>query len=303
MTRARRHRSRPLPSGAGRKPLHGRTLWLLVAAAVLAATAVVATLWFTGHDTPAAVAWARLGTADVHSLLFDPADPDRLLFGHHGGLLEADDGGRTWRESTLTGADAMNVRRLDGARLQIAGHEVFLESADAGVMWAPVPNDLPGLDLHAFTVDPAEPDRAWVFAVGHGLYTTTDAGRHWRLLDAGNWGALASYVRDDTTMLVAVGPSGLVRSRDAGESWEPMTYPGAPLATLAAAEDGSALYAATSAGLRRSTDEGSTWSDTGFAGQALAVAVSPSNPDQVAVVDPDTRFYRSSDAGATWPGP
>lgn len=239
----------------------------------------------------------------MHSLLFDPEDSDRLLFGHHDGLLEAEDGGRTWREGSLTGADAMNVRRLDGARLQIAGHEVYLESVDSGATWTPVPNDLPGLDLHAFTVDPADPDRAWAFAVGFGLFTTSDAGRHWQLLDPSNWGSLASYRRDGTTVLVAIGPSGLVRSRDGGVSWEPMAYPGAPLATLAAAEDGSALYAATSAGLRRSTDEGSTWSDTGFAGQALAVAVSPSDPNQIAVVDPDTLFYRSSDAAASWPGP
>lgn len=270
---------------------------------MLAVAAVPALLWVMGRDTPAAVAWARLSTADVHSLLFDPADPQRLLFGHHDGLLEATDGGRTWRERSLTGADAMNVRQLDDARLQIAGHEVFLESVDRGATWAPVPNDLPGLDLHAFAVDPADPDRAWAFAVGHGLFTTSDAGRHWQLLDAGNWSSVASYRRDGMTMLVAIGPSGLVRSRDGGVTWESIAYPGAPLATLAAADDGSALYAATSAGLRRSTDEGATWTDTGFAGQALAVAVSASDPTQVAVVDTDTRFYRSSDAAESWPGP
>lgn len=303
MTGVRGRRSRTARSGSARGSRRGGVPFLVIAAAAVATVAVVAVVWFVGRATPAAVAWERLGTADVHSLLFDPDDPERLLFGHHDGLLETNDGGRTWQASSLTGADAMNVRRLDGERLQIAGHEVYLESVDGGATWTPVPNDLPGLDLHAFTVDPADIDRAWVFVVGHGLFTTADAGRHWQLLDPGNWGSLASYRRDGATVLVAIGQSGLVRSRDGGMSWEPMAYPGAPLAAMAAAEDGSALYAATSAGLRRSTDEGATWTDTGFAGQALAVAVSPGDPDQIAVVDTDTRFYRSSDAGASWPGP
>jgi len=38
-----------------------------------------------------------------------------------------------------------------------------------------------GLDLHAFAVDPADADHAWTFAVGFGLFETTDAGRHWEL--------------------------------------------------------------------------------------------------------------------------
>jgi photosystem II stability/assembly factor-like uncharacterized protein len=140
--------------------------------------------------------------------------------------------------------------------------------------------------------------------VGFGLFETTDAGRHWALRQPGNWGYLATYRDDDRTVLVAVGPDGLVRSADAGVSWEPLTYPGAPLAGgIAASPDGGALYAATGAGLRRSTDEGQTWNDTGFDGVALALAIAPEDPMDVVVVDQATRFYRSADGGATWPPP
>ena len=257
--------------------------------------------WMSSSGSGAPNAWARLGTADVHALTFDPADSDRLLFGHHDGLLATSDGGRTWEPTTLTGNDAMNVARLSGARLQIAGHEVYLESTDGGVTWAPVPNDLPGLDLHAFAVDPADADRAWAFAVGHGLFRTEDAGRDWERLDPNNWGALTAYRREGVTVLAAIGPEGMVRSRDGGTSWEPMAYPGAPLAAMAAAPDGSVLYAATAAGIRKSTDEGTTWSDTGFLIQALALAVSPTDPTDIADVDQQTLFYRSSDGGETWP--
>lgn len=250
-----------------------------------------------------AIAWATLNTADVHALAFAPDDAEHLYFGHHGGLLESRDGGRSWQPTALSGADAMNVKTADG-RLQIAGHDVFLESTDGGATWQPVPNDLPGLDLHAFAADPADPDHAWTFATGFGLFETTDAGRHWELRQPGNWASLTAYRDDERTVLLAVGPQGLVRSVDGGASWETLSYPGAPLAGgIAAAPDGSALYAATSSGLRRSIDQGQTWSETGFDGAALAVAVAPDDPMNVIVVDDSTRFYRSPDGGASWPAP
>ncbi len=278
--------------------------WLL-GAAIAAAAATGAVLWWTSSnsvsDTP--TAWATLGTADVHALAFDPANSDRLLFGHHDGLLASSDGGRSWEPTALSGSDAMNVAAPGGGRLQIAGHEVYLESTDGGATWSPVPNNLPGLDLHAFAVDPADAERAWVFAAGHGLFRTENAGRDWEQLDPNNWGALTAYRRDGATVLAAIGPEGLVRSRDGGATWEPMAYPGAPLAAMAAAPDGSVLYAATARGIRMSIDEGATWSDAGFPIQALALAVSPSDPSVVAAVDQETRFYRSSDGGMSWPAP
>lgn len=248
-------------------------------------------------------AWATLDTADVHALAFAPGDGSHIYFGHHDGLLESRDAGRTW-EPTPLGADAMSVRTAGDERIQIAGHEVYLESTDGGASWHPVPNDLPGLDLHAFSIDPADPDRAWTFVVGHGLFETRDAGRRWELRQPGNWGYLAAYRGGDRTVLMAVGPQGLVRSADDGATWEPLAYPGAPLAGgIAAASDGSVVYAATSNGLKRSTDEGQSWSDTGFDGLALALAVAPDDPMTVALVDEATRFYRSDDGGANWPAP
>lgn len=249
------------------------------------------------------VPWATLGTSDVHSLAFDPADGSRLYFGHHGGLLETRNSGRSWQAGSVSGADAMNVRVGEG-RMQIAGHDVYLESTDGGVTWQPVPNDLPGLDLHAFAIDPGDAQRAWAFAVGFGLFETTDAGRHFTLRQSGNWASLAAYRDGDAAVVVAVGPNGLARSRDGGASWEPLAYPGAPLAGgVAVTPDGSALFAATSAGLKRSTDNGASWQPTAFAGVALAIAVAPDDALDVAIVDDGTRFYHSIDGGASWPGP
>lgn len=299
----------------GRKPARGhrpaasrrtdRRLLLLVGAGVAVVGVIAFVAFGLGRgDGGGPVAWATLDTADVHALAFAPDDTQHLYFGHHGGLLESGDGGRSWQPASLSGSDAMNVKTSDGGRIQIAGHDVYLESTDGGATWQPVPNDLPGLDLHAFSVDPADPDHAWTFAAGFGLYETLDAGRHWELSQPGNWGFLAAYRDGDRTVLLAAGPEGLVRSLDAGTSWEPLTYPGAPLAGgVAASADGTALYAATSTGLRRSTDQGQTWSETGFVGVALALAIAPDDPMDVVIVDDATRVYRSPDGGATWPAP
>lgn len=267
---------------------------------VAVATAI---LLLSRGPSGAVVFWATLGTADVHALAFDPTDAQHLYFGHHNGLLESTDGGRTWRPTGLSGTDAMNVPIADGQRFQIAGHEVYIETTDAGASWQSVPNDLPGLDLHTFAVDPADADHVWVFAVGFGLYESTDAGRHWQQRQPGNWAALTAYRDGATTVIVGVGPEGGVRSRDGGMSWTPLAYPGGALAALAASNDGGILYAATSAGLRRSSDGGASWSATAFASQVLAVAVAPDNPMDVALVDEATRFYRSRDGGDSWPAP
>lgn len=258
---------------------------------------------FAQGTRAAPVAWATIGTGDVHSLAFAPDDMNSLYLGHHDGLVQSTDGGRSWQPATLVGADAMTVAAATG-RMYVAGHDLFVESTDGGATWQPVDHNLPGLDLHGFAVDPADAEHAWAFVASQGLFETTDAGRQWELRQPGNWGHLAAYRDGAGTALVAVGQDGLVRSRDGGVTWQLLAYPGAPLTGgLAAAADGSALYAATTAGLRRSTDQGETWSDTGFGSAALAVAVARSDPRHVVVVDDGTRLYRSADGGATWPGP
>lgn len=301
--RVRRGFSRAAKDEPPRRGRRRRWAFPLIGVVVLAAAAAAFVLLWDGGGNPNAVAWARLDTADVHSLAFDPADPDRMYFGHHGGLLESRDGGRSWQPSALSGADAMNVRVSDEGLWQIAGHEVYLESRNGGQSWEPVPNDLPGLDLHAFVTDPADPTHAWAYAVGHGLFETSDAGRHWELRLAGDVGAMTIYEDDGKPVLVGVTQSGVGRSIDGGLTWQPLGRPSGQLASLAASADGSVLYAGTTDGLQRSTDGGRTWSATGLPNVAITIAVAPGDGRTVAVVDDQTRFYRSPDGGSTWPGP
>ena len=294
-------RPKPARTRGNQRPAKFRALLVTLVLVVAPIAALAAFVLLRGSE-PAPL--ASLGTADAHALAIDPENADRLFFGHHGGLLESRDGGRTWMETTLSGADAMKVSTGADGVLQVAGHELYVTSSDGGASWQPVETDLPGLDLHAFVADPADPDHAWTFAAGLGLFETMDGGSRWELRQEGNWGALTAYRTADTTVLVAIGPEGVASSSDAGATWSPLTYPGAPLSGgLAAAADGSAIYAATVRGLRRSDDGGASWQATGWDGPALAIAVAPSNPSVVALVDDEMNFYRSIDAGSRWPGP
>ena len=303
MSKKRRGYARSQPAPAPRRPWRA----LLVGGTAVAAVGVIALAVLLNSGGRAAVgeatAWSTLGTQDVHSLAFDPADPQRLYFGHHGGLLETKDGGRSWQGTALRGADAMNVTSPASDFFQIAGHDVYKETTDGGQTWQDVPNDLPGLDLHAFAADPPDPAHAWAFSVGNGLFETRDTGRTWELRQPGGWGALTSFVEGEETVLLAVGSAGLSRSDDGGRTLTTLGQPTGRVASLAASADGAVMYAGTSQGVSRSTDGGRTWTPTALVAVGITVAVDPQDANLVAVVDDRTRFFRSVDGGETWPGP
>jgi photosystem II stability/assembly factor-like uncharacterized protein len=303
VSRKRRGYARRQPAPPPSRPWRA----VLVAGAVLVAVAGIAlavVLNSSGQATVrGATAWSTLGTPDVHSLAFDPADPQHLYFGHHGGLLETTNGGRSWQATALRGADAMNVAPPVGGFFQIAGHDVYKETSDGGRTWQDVPNDLPGVDLHAFVADPTDQARAWTFSVGFGLFETTDAGRSWELRQPGGWGALTTFVESGKTVLVAVGSQGLARSADGGRTWTTLGQPRGQVASLAASADGEVVYAGTTEGVSRSTDGGVMWTATPLETVGVTVAVYPNDPNLVAVVDDKTSFFRSTDGGISWPAP
>ena len=245
-------------------------------------------------------AWARLGTSDVHALSFVVGDPQRLLFGHHGGLLASDDGGRTWRD-LATGSDAMAVSAVGAESVVIAGHEILATSDDGGRTFAALRTDLPGIDIHGFARDPADPARMWAALATGGLFETTDGGSSWSRVRQDNVLNLVAVRRGEATQLLAVDASGLIASADGGRIWSNLTTPPTyPMTALAAREGGDILYAGSTSGLYRSADAGRTWSPTAFAGSVFALATVG---DTVALVTRETEFYRSEDAGQTFMGP
>ena len=276
--------------------------WLPLAVAAIAFVAVGSLVIIQTLPKRGQVAWARLGTQDVHSLSFVGGDTQHLLFGHHRGVLQSIDGGRTWTALSVRD-DAMSLTRADDGSIVIAGHLVLSGSSDGGLTWAPIPADLPSLDIHGFTRDPSDPTRMWADLATGGLWESRNGGVNWVLVRPDNVVFPLAVSDGSTTTLLAVDATGLVASTDGGRTFttrgEPPTY---PMTSLSAATGGQTLYVGAVDGLFRSGDGGRTWASTGYTGSALAVATSPDGAT-VAVVSRETEFYRSSDRGATWTGP
>lgn len=265
--------------------------------AAIAAVTILATR--PAGPTP----WARLGTADVHSLAFVDNDPNHLLFGHHGGVLESRDGGRNW-QPLPTRVDAMGMRPAEDGSIVIAGHLVFTASHDDGKTWEPIPaEDLPDLDIHGFARDPADPSRMWAALATSGLWESTDSGIHWTRVRDDNVLLPIAVRQGSMTRLIAIGASGLEASDDGGRSWAsvpmPPTY---PMTALTATPDGKVLYAGSLDVLYRSDDAGRRWTASAYKGSAFAIATTDDG-GTVAVVSQETEYFRSGDGGQTWPGP
>lgn len=248
------------------------------------------------------VSWTRFGTQDVHSLAFVGGDPQQVLFGHHGGIRESRDGGRSWSALPVRD-DAMSMAPAGDGSIVIAGHEVFTASRDGGATWTPIAADLPSLDIHGFTRDPADPARMWAYLATGGLWESTDFGARWTEVRSGSVLFPLAVLDGSETTLLGVDASGLIRSSDGGRSWSALaTPPTFPMTGLAATPDGRTIYAGSPDGLFRSDDGGLSWSATGYRGSVFAIATTADGAT-VAVVSRETEFFRSADGGSTWPGP
>jgi photosystem II stability/assembly factor-like uncharacterized protein len=296
VSRTSRGRRKPPPS-TNRSPT-----WLLVGLLTAAAAAAAAFFFLRPSDSGGQAAWTRFGSQDVHSLAFADGDARHLLFGHHGGLRESRDGGRTWAELPVRD-DAMSTSAAADGSIVIAGHEVFMASRDGGATWVSIKGDLPSLDIHGFTRDPADSSRMWAYLATGGLWESTDFGSHWTRVREDNVLFPVAVRAGSTTRLLGVDVNGLVASPDGGRSWQPLSKPPTyPLTALAASADGTVLYAGAPDGLFRSGDGGRSWVPTAYEGSAFAVATT-ADGRVVGVVSRETEFFRSDDGGATWPGP
>lgn len=237
--------------------------------------------------------------------------PFEYFFGATGGgLWKTTDGGTSWAPVTdgqlrtsSVGAVAVapsnpDVVWLGMGETQLRGNVMqgdgIYRSLDAGKTWQHA-----GLgrtqSIGRIRVDPANPDRAWVAALGNpfgpgqdrGVYRTADGGRSWqRVLYRGDRAGAADLIIDpnDPRTLYATfwevyrtpwqlwsggEGSGLFRSTDGGDTWEELTRrPGLPqgiigkMTVTVSGADSRRIYVnveAAEGGLYRSDDAGATW--------------------------------------------
>jgi photosystem II stability/assembly factor-like uncharacterized protein len=263
-----------------------------------------------------------------------PSQPDTFYSGSvGGGVWKTENSGRTWFPISDEGIPIGSIGAIAVApsnpnivyvgtgepdiRSQNSYGIGMFKSLDAGKTWAHI-----GLEdtrqIGRVVVDPADPDRVYVAALGHiydanparGVYRSTDGGATWKKVlfnasDPDNVGAIDLAIdRKNPRVLYA---SMWATRRPPWAVYAPTNLPGG--------------------GLYKSTDGGDTWKQlTGglptdeFVGK-IGMAVSPSNPNRLwAVVDDSGSgvpagfrsaaahpagakhggVYISEDAGATW---
>jgi len=208
--------------------------------------------------------------------------------------------------------DAMGiaVSHVNAQQIYIAGHNVFQSSADGGASWQPVAHNLPGSDIHGFTISPDDSHHLYAFVAGQGGFQSIDSGRTWHPFS----GSLPQDVMGlaatnaPPTLYANSMSQGILRSADAGQSWTPIANGPSNVFTLAV--DPSArltIYAGGDGGLYKSADSGATWSKLPFpATNVVTLAISPAQPNVVLAVSVQGQqglVYRSEDGGQSWRKP
>ena len=205
-----------------------------------------------------------------------------------------------------------------GAGANGSGAGVF-KSGDGGATWRLASDTLPNKDVLALAFGPTKP--ATLYAViDMQAYASQDGAVTWKRL--GNTGvtdsfyvSLSASLPDAKLLFMTLSP-GLIRSRDGGRTWQPLkdNLPGdernaAVLSVALDPKDPGVIYAGTGGfvgdghGVFKSTDGGDHWSSANSRMPDLRVtglAVDPTNSSTVYALGDDGRFFKSTDAAATW---
>jgi photosystem II stability/assembly factor-like uncharacterized protein len=184
---------------------------------------------------------------------------------------------------------------------------------------------------------PSDRRRVYSYVDVGGVYRSDDAGRRWRMMNAGlpslpsgqNVRSLTVDPRDADRVIIAVGDAwtearGIFVSSDGGETWRntlaaPFFGNGeyrwaGPLLARHPAKPDIVLAASVDRGLWRSADNGETWQQCGATGlHPTDLRFDVANPDRVWLCAQDSRlwvlgeerafkagFFRSDDGGRTW---
>jgi len=288
------------------------------AAAVVAAILAVVSLRAQPVESPllAALRWRHIGpfrggrTVGAAGV---PQQPNVFYVGaNNGGVWKTTDYGQTWapifddQPTQSIGAvavapsDPTVVYVASGEGLQrpdLSVGEGLFRSNDAGRTWQHFHGLGDARQIAALIVDPNDPNRIFVAALGHPYGPNPERGVY-RSIDGGRTVQRVLYKDENTGAIdVAFDPS---NARTI-------------YAALWAARQGpweyNNAYVGTTSGLFKSTDGGDTWQPltqglpTAADGLSrIGIGVAPSNPRRIYawVTSHRSALYRSDDGGASW---
>ncbi len=260
--------------------------------------------------------WRNVGPTRggrANAVVGDPGKPFTFYFGAvNGGVWRTGSGGQSWANITdgktdISSVGAMAIAPSDANVIYVGTGESQLRedlthgtgmyrSTDAGATW----NRLGLTDSYQIAdiiVDPRDPDRVFVAAMGHafgpnserGVFRTLDGGKSWKkvlfindstgandlTIDPQNprimYASMYKFQRTPWSMNAGGGRSGIWKTVDGGETWSELTFrPGIPKKPLG----------------------------------KIGIDVSPANPRRIyaSIEAPDSSggIFRSDDAGESW---
>src|SRR6185436_9964699 len=221
-----------------------------------------------------ALRWRLVGPfrgGRVDAVAGDPTRPMVFYFGAvNGGVWKTTNGGQTWRNMTdgksdISSVGAIAVAQSDPNVIYVGTGESQLRedltygtgvyrSTDGGGSW----RHLGLTDTHQIgdvVIDPRDPDRVYVAAIGHafgpnpdrGVFRTLDGGKSWKkvlflndstgamdlTIDPNNprilFASMWKFQRTPWSMSAGGGRSGLWKTMDGGDTWREISFnPGIP---------------------------------------------------------------------------
>lgn len=316
-TGTRPPKKRSQTKGAARKPVARRgmptpwyrrralALWV-VGAAVIAIVAFNVIAGSEERGTPEQPVSLPVVGGDLHSLIVDPGDPNRLYIGSHNGVSISEDGGKTWAaEPTLDGADAMGWAPTDDAMV-VGGHPGISVSTDGGQTFEQRNEGLPATDVHALG---AGEGTIYAASPAAGVFASTDGGQWNMLTDQAGQGFMGRILVDPQDPKHAVAPdmqAGAVETTDGGSTWGALGGVRGAIWVSWDEADTDHIVVTGQGVAAESVDGGDSWEPLEIPEGASIVEFSPHDPEvfYAAVLEaPQASVYVSDDAGATWDRP
>ena len=287
-------------------PWYQRYSWLPWGIGLAVVASVVIALRANQAEAPApgiAVSNPVVG-GDLHSLVVDPQDPEKMYIGSHSGVSVSTNGGETWEViESLNGADAMGWAFTDDA-IFVGGHPGISVSTDGGATFEQGNDGLPSRDVHALG---AGDEVIYAGLAGVGTFASTDGGETWEPRSEDFGGAFMGRIQvdpaDDDHVLAPDMQAGAIESTDGGRTWNPLGGVQGAMWVSWDRNDTDHIIVTTQGSAAESSDGGESWEPLEIPEGASIIEFSPHDPEVLyaAVLEaPEASVYVSEDGGKTW---